>query len=136
MTKDEARPIIAMLAGYWPTPQMGPEEVTAWAGELCGPVRIRPDEAQRVITDAAHHGSEFRLRPGQMIDGVQALRRRRVIDRNSRALIEAVPEPTDPDVMRRTLAQCRGAIAAAQVAHHVRRVKAATSAKQQTSGDR
>jgi len=51
---DEIKPIMAMLAGFWPTPQLAPEEVLAWVAELTDRhMRITTDEAQRVLRQLA-----------------------------------------------------------------------------------
>ena len=90
MRTDEIKPIMAMLAGFWPTPQLAPEEVLAWVAELTDRhMRITADEAQRVLRQLAEAGieeSKFRPRPGQIVPMVQELRRKRALDRPLPAL--------------------------------------------------
>jgi hypothetical protein len=113
---DEADTILEILSGYWPTPALTDEEVKAWLNELCGRhMRITSEEAGRVIAGFARTGSTFRLRPGQIVSEVQALRRRRALDRPVPALQSAADFGPDHDEVRRqTLARCRAVLAAAQ----------------------
>jgi len=43
MRTDEVEPIIAILSGFWSTPQMTPEEVLAWVTELIAPASRAAD---------------------------------------------------------------------------------------------
>jgi hypothetical protein len=91
MTGEGLKPILTMLAGFWPSPAMTPEEVMAWAAELIGHLRITPEEASTVLRQFAEGGtddSKFRPRAGQIVAWVQALRRKRAGEVSSRALIE------------------------------------------------
>lgn len=94
MNRADVRPILAMVAGYWPQPVLSTEEATAWAAELCGSLRITPEEARTVIVAAAEDGREFRMKPGQLVPAVQALRRQRALERIP-MLASAAPAPTD-----------------------------------------
>jgi hypothetical protein len=87
---------MALLAGLWPSPPMTPEEVMVWAAELTGRQRITPEEAKTVLVRLAESGIEdakYRPRAGQIIAMVQALRRKRALDR-------PLPElPSGDDIM-------------------------------------
>ena len=92
MTGEDLKPTLIILAGFWPSPAMTPEEVMAWSAELTGRLRITPEEASTVLRQFAESGtddSKFRPRAGQIISMVQALRRKRAAEVSSRALIEA-----------------------------------------------
>ena len=91
MTSDEVRPIVALLAGYWPTPAITAEEALAYAVELTAvPMRIKSEEATTVVARAARSGETFRIRPGQITEAVQALRRRRGLYRPALAPVPVV----------------------------------------------
>jgi hypothetical protein len=113
MTATEARAILAAISGYWPTPAITEEEAAAWLRELASPMRITSEEARTVIDDRARAGVEFRLRPGQLVSEVQALRRYRRL----MTPLPALPAPSfveseDHDEIRaQTLAQWRAAVA-------------------------
>lgn len=80
MIKDDVRPILAMIAGYWPTPALTTEEVSAWTTELVSTSRISAEEARTVIINFAETGAVYRPRPGQLLGLVQSLRRKRAFD--------------------------------------------------------
>ena len=80
MNTTEADTVLEILSGYWPTPALTDEEVKAWYAELCGShMRITTEEAGKVIAAWARSGEEWRLRPGQIVAEVQALRRKRAL---------------------------------------------------------
>jgi len=109
MNYDEADTVMEILSGYWPTPALTEEEVKAWINELCSNhMRITTEEAGKVIAAWARSGETFRLRPGQIVAEVQALRRRRAFDRP--VLMPAPVFADDHDqVWDKTLAECRRA---------------------------
>jgi hypothetical protein len=117
MTGEGLKPILTMLAGFWPSPQMTSEEVLAWAAELTGHLRITPEEASTVLRQFAESGtddSKFRPRAGQIVAMVQALRRKRAAEVSSRALIEAPGVQSDPITFADGMAALRRAVAAGQ----------------------
>jgi hypothetical protein len=81
MNTNDADTVMEILSGYWPTPDLTDEEVRAWYSELCGYLKITAEEAGKVIATWARSGETFRLRPGQIVAEVQALRRRRALER-------------------------------------------------------
>jgi len=84
---DEADAVLEILSGYWPTPALSDEECKAWYSELCGSyIKIKTEEAGTVIAAWARSGEEWRLRPGQIVAEIQALRRKRALDRPLPAL--------------------------------------------------
>ncbi|HXN60013.1 MAG TPA: hypothetical protein VN886_06125 [Acidimicrobiales bacterium] len=81
MNTTEADTVLEILSGYWPTPALTDEEVKAWYNELCRSyLKITTEEAGKIIAASARSGETFRLRPGQIVAEVQALRRRRALD--------------------------------------------------------
>jgi hypothetical protein len=132
MTGEDLKPTLIMLAGFWPSPAMTPEEVMAWSAELTGRLRITPEEASTVLRQFAESGtddSKFRPRAGQIIPMVQALRRKRATEVSSRALIEAPIVQSDPVTFADGIAACRAAIAAGQQEQEQRRTQRLTKAK-------
>ena len=81
MNNTEIDTVLEILSGYWPTPALTDEECKAWYAELRGPLKITTEEAGKVIAGWARSGAEWRLRPGQIVSEVQALRRKRALDR-------------------------------------------------------
>ena len=74
--RGEARTVVLMLAGYWPTPAVTEEEAVAWVRELgSASMRIAPQEARTTIDDMVHAGGRFRPRPGKVVAAVHTLRR-------------------------------------------------------------
>jgi hypothetical protein len=111
MNATEAHTVLEVLSGYWPTPALTEEEVKAWVTELCGRQKITTEEAAKVITAWARSGETFRLRPGQIVAEIQALRRRRAFDRPNAELVPAFEIAENHDEIREnTLASCRVAI--------------------------
>ena len=132
MNVPEADTVLEVLSGYWPTPALTDEECMAWVTELCGRMRITAEEAAKVITHWARSGETFRMRPGQIVAEVQALRRRRTFDRPVAELVEAFEIAENHDEIReKTIADCRVAIEAGNRAlaqlQHERRVRSAVS---------
>ena len=128
MTGEDLKPTLVMLAGFWPSPAMTPEEVMAWSAELTGRLRITPEEASTVLRVFAEGGtddSKFRPRAGQIIPMVQALRRKRALETSSRALIKAPYVRPDPDEMEAFLVAGRAACEASKQANaeRVRRAR-------------
>lgn len=125
MTASEARAVLAAISGYWPTPAVTEEEAAAWLRELASPLRITHEEAQTVIDDQARHGEVHRLRPGQLVAEVQALRRYRRLMTPQPALPRSdddFVESEDHDEIRiQTIAECRVAIAEGRKAQDLRR---------------
>jgi hypothetical protein len=113
MTTSDARAILAMIAGYWPTPTMEEEEIAAFLRELASPLRITTEEARTVIDEMARGGMRFRPRPGEVVADVQGLRRHRA----KMALRPALPEApvgfeADPVGFREGMAAARAGLAA------------------------
>jgi hypothetical protein len=132
MNVTEADTVLEVLSGYWPTPALTEEELKVWVTELCGRMRITFEEAAKVITAWARSGETFRLRPGQIVAEVQALRRRRAFDRPIAELVPAFEIAENHDEIREnTIAACRVAIAEGSKAmaqrQHERRVRSAVS---------
>ena len=132
MNTSEAETVLEVLSGYWPTPALTEEEVKAWVTELCGHMKITTEEAAKVIHAWSRSGETFRLRPGQIVAEVQALRRRRAFDRPIAELVPAFEIAENHDEIREnTLAACRVAIAegtkALALRQHARRVRSAVS---------
>ena len=73
MTADQMRTLMAVLAGYWPTPVLTAEEVTAYTAEFTGPLRITYSEARAMLQ--AEKGRQWRPRPGEVVELVQHYRR-------------------------------------------------------------
>lgn len=80
MNDVDVDPVLGRLNGYWATPEMTVEETLAWTETLTGPARITAGEAVTVIRAEAESGREWRLRPGEIVALVQALRRRRALE--------------------------------------------------------
>jgi hypothetical protein len=125
---DEVKPIMAMLSGFWPTPLMTPEEVLAWVAELTSrQMGVTTDEAQVVLRQLAEAGieeSKFRPRPGQIVPMVQALRRRRALDRPVAAIEPAEIFTGNYDEIRaQTIADCRASIDAGAASVAARRAR-------------
>lgn len=126
MTGEHIKPTLVMLAGFWPSPAMTPEEVMAWSAELTGHLRITPEEASTVLRQFAECGtddSKFRPRAGQIVAIVQALRRKRAVNISSRALIEAPNVQSDPVTFANGMAALRRAVAAGQHEQERRRTQ-------------
>jgi len=118
---DEVKPVMAMLSGFWPTPLLTPEEVLAWVAELTSrQMGVTTDEAQVVLRQLAEAGieeSKYRPRPGQIVPMVQALRRKRALDRPVAALNPAEIFTGNYDEIRaQTIADCRASIDAGATA--------------------
>jgi hypothetical protein len=126
MTGEHIKPTLVMLAGFWPSPAMTPEEVMAWSAELTGHLRITPEEASTVLRQFAESGtddSKFRPRAGQIIAMVQGLRRRRADEASSRAILEAPIFRSDPATFAEGMAALRRAVAAGQLEQEQRRTQ-------------
>lgn len=109
MNEHTVRPILAAMAGHWPSPPMTTEESLAWVAYLCDPaLAVTEDEAMAIIR--AERDREFRPRPGQLEGLVHAHRRRRVFESTVPALRAAGSDSAPPErasqwiaAMRRTL---------------------------------
>jgi hypothetical protein len=89
MRGEDLKPVLALLAGLWPSPEMTREEVMAWTGELAGRQEITPEEAMTVLARFAESGigsSKFRPGAGQIVPMVRELRRKRTLDQPLPAL--------------------------------------------------
>ncbi|MGH9090198.1 MAG: hypothetical protein ACRDZR_02270 [Acidimicrobiales bacterium] len=75
MRPDHVRPVLAQLAGRWPTPALTEEEALAWTADLTGPLHITRDEALGYMRRHSHSGAPHRPRPGEMVAAVRADRR-------------------------------------------------------------
>jgi hypothetical protein len=111
MNGEDLEPVMALVAGLWPTPEVTYEEALAWSAELTGRQKITRAEAMGVLQDFAESGTQecrFRPRAGQIISMVQAHRRKRATERP----IPELPGPQDfsSDIVTTTLASCREAI--------------------------
>ena len=121
MNTTEADTVLEILSGYWPTPALTDEEVKAWYAELCGShMRITTEEAGKVIAAWARSGEEWRLRPGQIVAEVQALRRKRALDRPLPALPSGDELLSGLELSAR-IAELRSAIDAGRAALAARR---------------
>jgi hypothetical protein len=126
MTGEGLKPILTMLAGFWPSPEMTPEEVMAWAAELTGHLRITPEEASTVLRQFAEDGaddSKFRPRAGQIVAWVQAQRRKRAGEVSSRAILEAPIVRSDPATYAEGMAALRAAVGAGKQEQEQRRTQ-------------
>jgi len=101
MNAQQTRPVLASLVGFWPTPALTSEETLAWVCELTGPLKITPAEAQHAIRKHAETGAEFRIRPGQIIELVQAIRRMRAVHERPQLTRAPVWEPDEENLAAR-----------------------------------
>ena len=70
MNVTEADTVLEVLSGYWPTPALTEEEAKAWGTELCGRMRITPEEAAKVISAPGHvQGRHFVCAPARSSPG-------------------------------------------------------------------
>lgn len=113
MNGEDLKPVMALLAGLWPSPPVTYEEALAWSAELTGRQKISPEEANTILAEFAESGTEvskYRPRPGQIIPMVQALRRKRAIGRPAVGQLQAVVYADDHEhVWTQSIAECRAA---------------------------
>jgi len=113
MNVAEVRPILAQLAGYWPSPALTTEEAAAWTTVLTDPsLGVTVNEARAVIRKASYAGGTFRPRPGQIVAAVLTERRAQcALADAGRMLTTGRAEAVDVERAGRWIAACRRVLA-------------------------
>lgn len=106
MRQDEARNVIALIAGLWPTPAMADEEAAAWGLVLVRSARISREEATTVLVAVAENGAQWRPRPGELIAMVQHERRQRAL-RTPRPALPSGEKIASKETQMERLAACK-----------------------------
>ena len=112
MNPQDVRKILAMIAGYWPTPALSEEEIIALTTELVGPSRLTCEEVVAVIS--AEKGRQWRPRPGELVGMVRHYRGQKAL-RERRPELEA-DSPATPEQTLAAIAECRAILTARRTA--------------------
>jgi hypothetical protein len=105
MRSTEAKSMLALLSGYWPTPALTEDEARVWMMTLTAST-VSKEEARSVIVGCANHGDKWRPRAGEFVAMVQSRRRQRDL-RESRPTLPSGEKFAGKNAQLEALADCR-----------------------------